>query len=662
MFKMFKKKNISVQEAPANPQDERVVKLGDMERHETEKPSQSQEPSLQPTISQSQPTMPQSSNVENTSVAAPVPPKRSFGGILGKINVMSKLGGSKNSDSHGTQPQSISASSSSGHSPKLTSLMSGLRTQKQKEHIEWPVFTVAPTLFAPIPPDAKEAIYPLIRPYAYASIKRSADGSLLYELHEPDLAPDEEKMFVRLQQGLVQTLNISPKDVKNEEALVKLLEEHVRELMLGYGMRMTREQYLKIMYRVYRDFVGLNEIEALMRDPYIEDISCDGTGIPLFVIHQRFGSIKTSIVFRDAEQLRNFVVKLAERGGRYISYAEPLLDGSLPDGSRVQASLTADVTSKGPTFSIRKFPSKPFTPVDMLKFNTADAKLLSYLWELVENGANILISGATATGKTSMLNTVSFFMPPDAKVVSIEDTREINLSRENWIPAVARTGFSGTHVGEVTMFDLLKEAFRQNPRYIIVGEVRGEEANVMFQAMASGMTALSTMHAGTVEDALKRLETRPISLPPTLMETLDAVILMSHVTEKGANARRIRSVAEIEEVTESGEVKYNETFAWNPAKDTYENRHDSSLLREISKAKGLPLKTLEHRTAEKESVLKWLSKQGFDWQQVAKHISMYYTDRDSLLKLAKVRPLEVKVSAARTRHASKSAKHRGRKK
>lgn len=284
-----------------------------------------------------------------------------------------------------------------------------------------------------------------------------------------------------------------------------------------------------------------------MQDPYIEDISCDGTGIPLYIVHRRFGSIRTNIIFNDLKNLREFVVKLAERCGRFISYAEPLLDGTLPDGSRVQATFASDVTTRGPSFTIRKFVQEPFSPIDLLNKKTVNSDILSFLWLAVENEASILIAGGAGTGKTTLLNALLMFIPNEAKIISIEDTRELNLPHENWIPSVTRVGFAKGY-GEVTMFDLLKEAFRQTPDYVIVGEVRGAEAYVMFQGMAAGIPAMGTMHAGRVEDVIYRLQTPPISLSPALIDTLDLVVVMSHAREKGESSRRTREIVEIESV------------------------------------------------------------------------------------------------------------------
>ena len=496
----------------------------------------------------------------------------------------------------------------------------------------YPKFTIAPQKMTVIQPGAKEATYALIRPYAYASIKADKEGRLIYTVVEPDLTDEERKILARLKEGLIQVLDVSLTAIKNEHAVLELLELKIRDLLVEFKVLLTDDQYLRMMYYIYRDFVGLNELEPLLRDPYIEDISCDGTGIPLYVVHQRFGQMPTNVSFKPESYIREFVVKLAERCDRYVSYAEPLLDGSLPDGTRVQASLAGDVTAHGPTFSIRKFREKPFTPIDQLNLKTANLDMLAFLWFLVEHGANILVCGTTASGKTSFLNSLAFFMPPEAKLVSIEDTREINVYHENWLPAVARLGFAGTRVGEVTMFDLLKESFRQNPNYLIVGEVRGEEAAVMFQAMASGITSMSTMHAGSIEDALKRLQTRPISLPPALLETLDVVIIMSHAVEKGASARRVRSIVEVESVDpQTSRVKYSVAFEWDPATDTFVSKKDSLVLRKISEEKGIALDEIKKEIAQRRRVLSWLADQALDWKSTAENIILYYRDREKLL-------------------------------
>jgi flagellar protein FlaI len=407
------------------------------------------------------------------------------------------------------------------------------------------------------------------------------------------------------------------------------------------------------MYYIYRNFLGYNEIEPLLQDPNIEDISCDGIGLPIYVIHRRFGSLKTNVVFEDLEDLREFVIKLAERCGRYVTYAEPILDGTLPDGSRVSATLAGDVATRGPTFTIRKFGEKPFSPIEQIELGTASSEMLAYYWYLIEHGSSMFLTGGTATGKTSFLNTLCMFIPPEAKIVSIEDTREIRIPHEHWVSGLVRVGFgiplpTGEKYGEVTLFDLLKESFRQNPDYVIVGEVRGQEAYVMFQGMASGHPCISTFHSGSVDTLIKRLTTPPIELPPSLIESLHVITVMVHAKEKGKSARRIKEVVEIESVDpKTDEVKIRTIFRWNPATDVYEKVNESKKIKELVESKGGRLEDALIEIERRKKILEWMKEKGIrDYLEVTKLIGQYYKEPDKILQKIgekKVKLPEVKV-------------------
>jgi len=512
---------------------------------------------------------------------------------------------------------------SSGRAGQLMGMQRG-------ENVTYPTFVIYPTqgMTNLLPHETvkiKSMIYPLAKPYSYANIKTDKDGSLLYNVMEPELTEYEKKIFEKLKEGLMQVIDVRIEDVAGHNEILDYLEKNVRELLKEYGFVLSTKEYLKIMYFISRDFIGLNEIQPLMLDPFIEDIGCDGNGVPVYVVHQRYGSLRTNVIFKDMQYLKDFVTKLAERCDRYISYAEPLLDGTLPDGARIQASLAEDVTTRGPTFSIRKFRQSPFTPADMITLNTASAEMLAYLWFAVENGVNILIAGGVATGKTSFLNTLSMFIRTEAKIVSIEDTRELSLPHENWIPGAARTGFAGSTVGEVTMFDLLKESFRQNPDYLIVGEIRGKEAYVMFQAMSSGHPSISTMHAGSVDDVIKRLSTEPINISPGLLEVLDLVIVMTHAREKGKSARRVKEIVELESVDSvTGRPRISKSFVWIPFKDEYEYRGNSWVLHKISFEKGIPLNKIMGDIARRKVLLAWMAEKNVNtMSEAAKYMDMY---------------------------------------
>lgn len=483
--------------------------------------------------------------------------------------------------------------------------------------------------------------YPLIEPFVSVTIKwDNKSRSIRYIINEPVLSDEEKKYMEKIKRDLLEVIDVSLSVVKKKDETFNYLKSKVSEIIDDENMALSPDSYSKIMYYIFRDFAGLNEIEPLIHDPYIEDIGCDGTSSNIFVTHRRFGSVKTNVRFENNEILSKFVIKLAERCGRYISYAMPLLDGSLPDGSRVQATLAKDITTHGPTFSIRKFRKEPLSPIELMNLNTASAELMSYMWMMMEYRASLLICGGVSTGKTTILNAVTMFIPPENKIVSIEDTRELNLPHENWIPSVSRVGFGipeigGKIYGEVSLFDLLRESFRQNPDYVIVGEVRGKEAYVMFQGMASGHASMGTIHAGSIEDVIKRLQTPPIELSPGLIETLDIIAVMSRAREKGDSARRIKEIHEIETVDKvSGNARTTKVFEWVPSNDTYErNVVESHMLRKFSHITGVSYQDMEKSLEERKKILLWMQKYDIiDFEEVAKYVNLYYKDKKVILR------------------------------
>ena len=487
--------------------------------------------------------------------------------------------------------------------------------------------------------------YPLLAPYAYARIKWDDNlKTLVYNVVEPKLNEKEKILLEKIQNAMLEIIDVGLSRIKGSEEVVHYIENLMKKVVKELNLKLKKETYLKMLYYIFRNFVGVNEIEPLFHDPYIEDIGCDGINIPIYVVHKRFGSMRTNIVFEDREKLKDFVIKLAERCGRYISYAEPLLDGTLPDGSRVQATLAEDVTTHGPTFSIRKFRKNPFSPVELMELNTLSAEMLAYLWLAIQHKCSLLICGGVATGKTTLLNALSLFIPPEAKIVSIEDTRELYLPHENWIPAVSRIGFGiltkeGGKYGEVTMFDLLKASFRQNPDYVIVGEIRGKEAYVMFQGMASGHSCFGTMHAGKVEDVIYRLETPPIELSPSLIETLDLIIFMIHATEKGKAARRVKEIDELESVDpKTGAARISRAFSWLPAFDKFEKNAYLWILHKLSRQIGSTPSELEREIEIRKQILLWMGEKGIKkYDEVSKIISEYYKTPEEIIKKAGIK-------------------------
>jgi flagellar protein FlaI len=468
--------------------------------------------------------------------------------------------------------------------------------------------------------------YALISPYAFAHIYwDSRINEVVYELEEPILQDDEKELLNRLEQSMLEIININVAVEKTLEATTDYIDKTAKLLITELDLKVSQETYDKVFYYLFRDFIGLNEIDPIMRDYFIEDIECNGVDTPIYIIHRIYRNMKTNLAFKDMDKLASFVEKLAQRAGRYISYAQPILDGTLPDGSRVNATYTKDVTSKGPTFTIRKFTKIPWTPTQLISSNTVSPEMMAYFWLLVQYKSSILIAGGTASGKTTFLNAIAFFIPPEARVVSIEDTREINLPRENWLPAVARPAAGVGKVGEIDLFELLKSSFRQNPDYLIVGEVRGKEASVLFQGMASGHASLSTMHADSVDTLIRRLETPPIELSPTLVNTLDCVAIATHATIGQRETRKIREVSEIVNVNKDGTALINTPLVWDPLKDVFLFKKQSKVLDKISARYGIPIEKLQKEFSTRAKLLYELSKRKvFDYEEIQKLINDYY--------------------------------------
>ncbi|MBN2599493.1 MAG: Flp pilus assembly complex ATPase component TadA, partial [Candidatus Thermoplasmatota archaeon] len=336
--------------------------------------------------------------------------------------------------------------------------------------------------------------YPINEPFSYVQVIREKESlDKRYVLIEMQLTKDEEYLLKFIKETLDGfAFNIIDLEAKGED---KYLTEKVELIINDYMLNIDTLTKKKILYYLEKESIGLGRLDVIMKDPNIEDISCDGSGVFIFLYHRRYGSLKSNVQFNDEEELTAFVVKLAQKCGKHISISEPMLDATMPDGSRIQMTLSTEVTTKGSTFTIRKFSEDPFSPPDLIEFHTMSSEMVAYLWLAVENAINALIAGGTAAGKTSTLNALCLFIPRESKIVSIEETREINLPHPNWIPGVVRSGFGevvgNKVIGEIDLYDLMKAALRQRPEYILVGEIRGKEAYVLFQAMATGHTTYS---------------------------------------------------------------------------------------------------------------------------------------------------------------------------
>lgn len=481
--------------------------------------------------------------------------------------------------------------------------------------------------------------YKIIDPFVSIHIYwNSKENELSYDVEEPTINPVEQKQLAMLQEALTELINFSFINIKDQKIVLEFLEKNLRVLMDEFSIKASEDTFQKFMYYTYREFVGMGRVEGLTQDYYIEDIECNGFERAIYIVHRKYRNLRTSVTFPDIKELTGFVEKLAQRCSQYISYANPLLDGVLPDGSRVNATYTQDISAHGPTFTIRKFTTDPWTPVKLMDFRTVSPEILAYLWIAIENKSSIMIIGGTGSGKTSFLNAIAFFIPPAARVVSIEDTQELNLRHENWLPSVARAGagaamITGERHGEVTLFDLLKESLRQRPDYIIVGEVRGKEAYVLFQGMATGHPSFGTFHADSVETMIKRLETPPILLSPSLIEAMDLACMVSQTKVKGKDVRRLMHITEIVKVGEGDDIVLNVPFVRDPSTDKFLFKTDSKVLQKIMQRSGATwpqlLREFELRT---KLLMEMYRRKIFGFREVQEIISRYYKVPEEVLK------------------------------
>ncbi|MEN6443414.1 MAG: type II/IV secretion system ATPase subunit [Methanoregula sp.] len=336
---------------------------------------------------------------------------------------------------------------------------------------------------------------------------------------------------------------------------------------------LTNVEYRAIEYLLVRDKIDMGVLKPFLSDPYIEDISCDGVG-PIFIEHKIFKGLKSVIEFKVSSELDEFVIKVAERIKRPITYRSPLVDATLPDGSRINIVYGTDISRHGSNFTIRKVNEIPLSILNIIESNGLDYIAAAYLWICVEYGMSLFVSGETASGKTTLLNAITTFIPPENKIVTIEDTPELNVPHRNWIREVALAKGKGEGTGsggEVTMFDLLKAALRQRPNQILVGEIRGVEGSVAFGAMQTGHPVMSTFHAASVEKLIQRLCGDPINIPKTYVDNLNLVIIQSAVKRPdGQTVRRMISVNELVGYNaETGGFTFVQMFTWEPVTDTF---------------------------------------------------------------------------------------------
>lgn len=488
-----------------------------------------------------------------------------------------------------------------------------------------------------------EETYPVSPPFSYVLIQTDpVTKRTAYMVVEIPLDSKEQAICKKILDIMIEELDVDFSVLKDSTKAEEFLKKKIVDIIKRYRISLNESQFEKIMYYLTRDLIGYGKIQPFMLDHNIEDISCDGIGIPIYVWHRKYESIATNISLDTAEELDSFVIKVAQRANRHVSIANPLLDASLPDGSRVQLTYGKEVTQRGSTFTIRKFKADPFTISDLILYNTIDLDIAAFYWLAMEHNISILIAGGTAAGKTTLLNTVSMMIKPDLKIITIEDTAELNLAHENWIPSVVRSGFgetseTGYRRGQISMYQLLRAAMRQRPDYIIVGEIRGEEAYAMFQAMSTGHRGLGTIHGDSVEGVIHRLESKPMNIPRSMMKSLDIIHVIRKVRIKSKFARRTQTITEIiglDPVTE--EILTNKLYQWSPREDNFIYFGRSYVLEKMMESTGITEQEIFDEMERRKIVLRWMVKRRIRYfEDVASVIQEYNSDPDRTIEKAR---------------------------
>jgi len=444
-------------------------------------------------------------------------------------------------------------------------------------------------------------------------------GRPIYIPIEPSLTQDLNHVLPEVESKLVDVaggMSAAESDVERKEAILKLVDRvcvvhrngpttsssNVKDGKDSGGngskvatkakVQVTPEQLEAIKYLMVRDKVGMGTIDVMIKDTYIEDISCSGLG-SIFLEHKIFKGVKSAITFETHEDLDDFVLRLSEQIKRPVTLRNPIVDATLPDGSRINIVFGREVSRRGSNFTIRKFSETPLSIIELIEFGSISYEMAAYLSVVIEDGMNLFVVGETASGKTTLLNAVTTFIPLSHKIVSIEDTPELQVPHANWIREVSRAPGQGEKGASVSMFELLKAALRQRPNVIIIGEIRGEEGSIAFGAMQTGHEVMSTFHASNVEKLIQRLTGNPISIPKTYIDNLNVVVCQNAVKlPNGKLGRRATSISEIVGYdSTTNTFSYVEVFRWNPVTDTFDfvGRRNSYLLEDkIAIKRGIP--------------------------------------------------------------------------
>ncbi len=431
-------------------------------------------------------------------------------------------------------------------------------------------------------------LYPVGDPY-YVHIKKPEGEEPRYIVIGPKYSAEDLKYFRKLYNRILKRVSLIEKIPKDQDEFISTIIRLTKEMAITEDspyrifyelvfdkIYIPKDKYRKIRELVIRELAQYSTIEPFMRDPYIEDLSCVGTNY-MWIVHKIFGSMETNVRFEDEDALEDFIYRMTELLNRPASEVKPIVDAALPDGSRLNVIYSRDVSIRGSSFTIRKFTKVPISITQLIRWNTISALEAAYFWLATSAGASIFVSGETAAGKTTTLKAITAFIDPRARIFSVEDTPEIYVPHKNWERTV-------TAEGKAEMYDLLKAALRARPDYIIVGEIRGQEGYVAFQAMQTGHPVMSTFHAGSVNSFIRRISGPPINVPKEYIPNLNIIAIQQSVARGGKAVRRMITIHEIEKYhAPSQSIVTRDVFQWDPVADTHIFRawYNSYVLEEL---------------------------------------------------------------------------------